>query len=132
MIIELDHQIIPQLPYTWRMALTQGTTGVIATPSESQTNNIIQLAENLVPVIKLINSCAINSWLRTPVHNALVGGSVHSQHLLGNAVDLHPIFNTVEDCKALLKTMSNRKLFFEINTSNWLHVDQGHDHDFIA
>ena len=132
MIIELDHQIISALPYTWRMALTQGNTGVIATPSESQTNNIIQLANDLVAVIKLISSCTINSWLRTPIHNIQVGGSSHSAHLLGAAVDLHPINNTVADCKALLKTQVGRVLFYEINTTNWLHVDFIHDHDFIA
>lgn len=132
MIIELDHQIIDQLPFTWRMALTQGATGVIATPSESQTNNIVQLANDLIPIIKLIGSCSVNSWLRTPIHNTQIGGSVHSAHLLGAAVDLHPQDNTVADCKALIKTMEKRNLFFEINTSNWLHLDFMHDHDFIA
>jgi zinc D-Ala-D-Ala carboxypeptidase len=131
-IIELDHQIIPDLPYTWRMALTQGNTGVVATPSESQTNNIVQLANDLVAVIKLIGSCTVNSWLRTPIHNIQVGGSPHSAHLLGAAVDLHPVDNTVADCKALLKTQVGRVLYFEINTTNWLHLDFVHNHDFIA
>jgi hypothetical protein len=132
MIIELDHQIIPALPYTWRMALTQGNTGVIATPSESQTNNIVQLANDLIAIIKLIGTCKINSWLRTEEHNRLVGGSLHSSHLLGCAVDLHPNENSVADCKALLKTQINRILFFEINTTNWLHLSWIPGHDFIA
>lgn len=132
MIIELDHQIIPQLPYTWRMALTQGNTGVIATPSENQINNILQLANDLIPIIKLIDSCTVTSWLRTENHNAQVGGSIHSAHLLGAAVDLVPIHNTVADCKALLKTQTGRVLFYEINTTNWLHLDYIHDHDFVA
>lgn len=132
MIIELDHQIISELPYTWRRALTQGNTNVIATPSEIQTNNIVQLANDLVPVIKLIGSCTINSWLRTSEHNAQVGGSIHSAHLLAAAVDLHPLSNTVERCKELLKTQIGRVLFYEINTTNWLHLDFIHNHDFIA
>jgi Peptidase M15 len=131
-IITLDNKIIDALPYTWRMALTQGTTGVIATPSESQTNNIIQLANDLVAVIELIGACSINSWLRTPIHNTQVGGSLHSAHLLGAAVDLHPINNTVEDCKALLAVQAGRFLFYEINTSSWLHLDYIHTHDFVA
>ncbi len=131
-IITLDNQIIPALPFTWRNALTQGSTGVIATPSPSQTDNIIQLANDLVAVIKLCGSFTINSWLRTPIHNTQVGGSVHSAHLLGAAVDLHPVDNTVADCKALLKTQVGRVLYFEINTTNWLHLDYIHNHDFLA
>ena len=132
MIIELDHQIIPELPYVWLDALRQGDIGVIATPSESQTNNIVQLANDLVPVIKLIGTCTVNSWLRTPIHNAQVGGSPHSAHLLGAAVDLHPQNRSVEECKNLLKTQTGRVLFFEINTTTWLHLDFIHNHDFIA
>src|SRR6202453_2365598 len=110
MIIELDHQIIAELPYTWRMALTQGATGVIATPSDYQTSNIVQLANDLIPIVKLCGTFSINSWLRTPIHNTQVGGSPNSAHLLGAAVDLHPINNTVADCKALIRTMQNRQL----------------------
>jgi hypothetical protein len=131
-IITLDNRIIPALPFTWRNALTQGTTGVIATPSPSQTDNIVQLANDLVAVIKLIGSCTVNSWLRTPIHNTQVGGSAHSAHLLGAAVDLHPVDNTVADCKALLKTQVGRVLYFEINTTTWLHLDYIHNHDFLA
>lgn len=131
-IISLDDKIIPDLPYTWRMALTQGNTGVVATPSDTQTKNIVQLAHDLVSVIKCINSCTVNSWLRTPEHNAAVGGSIHSAHLLGAAVDLHPQFNSVADCKELLKNQVGRILFYEINTTNWLHLDFIHDHDFVA
>ena len=132
MIIELDHQIIPDLPYTWKDALTQGNSGVVATPSENQIENIIQLARDLIPVVKLCGAFHINSWLRTPQHNASVGGALHSAHLLGAAVDLHPLDKSVADCKAIWKTVSNRNLFFEINTSVWWHLDFIHDHDFIA
>jgi|ERR1700677_127907 len=132
MIIELDHQIIPELPYTWRDALTQGATGIVAAPSESQSENIIQLANDLVPIVKLLGTLSVNSWLRTPLHNSQVGGSSHSAHLLGAAVDLHPYDRPVEECKNLLRAQIGRVLFFEINTTNWLHLDFIHEHDFIA
>ena len=125
-------QIIPELPYTWREALTQGSTGVMAQPTEEQINNVIQLANLLIPIIELIGSCSINSWLRTPEHNAQVGGAGHSAHLLGAAVDLHPLHETVENCKALISNMIDRKLFFERNTTTWLHLDFKHNHDFLA
>lgn len=132
MIIQLDNPIIESLIYTWREALTQGNTGIIAAPSPSQTDNIVQLATDLVPVIKLIGPCTVNSWLRTPVHNANVGGAPHSAHLLGAAVDLHPLDRSVAECKVILHTQIGRVLFYEINTTTWLHLDFIHDHDFIA
>lgn len=114
------------------MALTQGNTGVIATPSESQTENIVQLAKDLIPIIKCIGASSVNSWLRTAFHNNAVGGALHSAHLLGAAVDLHPTVYPVEECKHIISGMANRVLFYEINTTNWLHLDFVHNHDFIA
>ena len=73
-ITQIDDQIIPELPFTWRMALTQGNTNVVATPSSSQLQNIEQLAKDLIPIIELIGPCSVNSWLRTPEHNIAVGG----------------------------------------------------------
>src|ERR1700677_1928738 len=132
MIIRLDDQIIPEVPFTWRDALTQGDTGAVATPSDSQLQNIEQLAKDLIPIVQSVDSFRVNSWLRTPQHNAAVGGASHSADLLGAAVDLHPNTKTVQQCKDLIKAMTNRILFFEINTTTWVHLDFIHTHDFIA
>jgi hypothetical protein len=61
-----------------------------------------------------------------------VGGASHSQHLLGNACDLHPKNHSVAQAKEIIKQMPNRKLFYEINTLNWLHLSPIPNHDFIA
>lgn len=131
-ITQLDDKIIPEVPFTWRDALIQGDTGVVTTPSDFQLQNIEQLAKDLIPILQSVDSFRVNSWLRTPQHNAAVGGSPHSAHLLGAAVDLHPVTKTVQQCKDMIKAMTNRVLFFEINTTNWLHLDFIHDHDFYA
>lgn len=130
--MNLDEQIIPELPYTWRDALTQGSTGVVADATEEEIVNVKQLAVFLVPVIIAIGSCRVNSWLRTPTHNAAIGGASHSSHLLGAACDLHPETQTVAECKEIIKAMTDRKLFYEINTTNWLHLSWIPGHDFIA
>lgn len=130
--MNLDEQIIPELPFTWRDALTQGTTGIIADPPQEILDNVKQLTIYLIDIVGPIDNFRVNSWFRTPEHNQAVGGASHSSHLLGAACDLHPTTKTVAECKELIKALSDRKLFFEINTTTWLHLDFKHDHDFIA
>ncbi len=53
-------------------------------------NNAVQLATNLefLRSAFLNRPIKINSWYRTPTHNAAIGGSPNSQHLLAKAADI--------------------------------------------
>jgi hypothetical protein len=130
--MNLDDSIIPGSPFTWREALTQGTTGVVATPTPDQEAAIVKQATLLSEILTVIGPCGVNSWLRTPEHNKAVGGARYSAHLQGAATDLRPLTMPVDVAKRKLGALTNRKLFFEINTTNWLHLDFIHNHDFIA
>lgn len=118
--------------FTWRQALTQGNTGVVATPSPEQQRNIEIQAHLLEGIWRCIGPFTITSWLRTPEHNRAVGGATHSSHLVGAATDLKPLHMTVEEAKKKIRAESAYPGGMEINTTTWVHADHIHTHDFIA
>jgi len=66
---------------------------------------------------------SIDSMIRTPIHNASVGGAPHSAHVSGQAADL--IFDTGMDMvKAAYEALAIGFMGIEVDAGNQhLHVD---------
>ena len=71
----------------------------------------------------------ITSGYRTPAHNAKVGGSKSSQHLLGRAADIQVAGTSVEDVAAYAESLMpdwggvGRYPVKAGRTTGWVHVD---------
>lgn len=66
----------------------------------------------------------INSACRCPEHNAKVGGSKNSQHVLGRAVDIRVIGHTPEEIAAVVEELMPDWGGIGIYPSkNFVHVD---------
>lgn len=113
---------------------------VVKTCSEGIDTNIINNARRLAetclePVRNRINRpLIVNSWYRSSKYNALVGGKKTSQHIKGEAVDIHldadcwkielaqlvPLFKAYADYDQLIVESSP--------TAHWLHVSHTDRH----
>lgn len=84
-----------------------------------------ELLANLVALIGLLTQIRveygsmifINSWYRSPSHNAEVGGSPTSQHLVGGAVDI-----TATDLTKLIEVIKKYEFGQLIIYKNYLHL----------
>ena len=71
----------------------------------------------------------ITSGYRTPAHNAAVGGSKSSQHLLGRAADIQVASTSVEDVAAYAESLMpdwggvGRYPVKAGRATGWVHVD---------
>lgn len=121
---------IPGTMFTWRMALTQGTTGVIVKPSKEQRLAIIKQSHALVPVFNLLGGFVITSWLRSLQHNLAIGGAPKSAHLLGLATDFVPSHCTPAEARQKIKASGVYPGAGEEDTKTWVHLDLFHNHWF--
>lgn len=110
-------------PFRWRQALSQGSTGVVAIPLPQYHDNIIRQAVALTPVYHLLGGFTVTSWLRTPEHNAAVGGAPKSIHLLGLATDFSPSHMTPEEARVKIKASGVYPGRGEEGTQTWVHLD---------
>lgn len=92
-------------------------------------NNIRNLAAKLEAIRAQLGGTAIhiNSGFRTPEHNVEVGGKKHSQHLLGNAVDIvvegmspTQVFTALKGWMGGLGHYPNKP-----KRPGWVHIDDG-------
>ena len=72
--------------------------------------NVQELAVNLQMLRDYIGtSISINSGYRSPKHNKKIGGSVNSQHLLGNAADIVVTGKTPKEVKEIIENLISEK-----------------------
>lgn len=98
------------------------------TPSEEIKCNINQLIDNILDPLRESwkQPIIVSSGYRCPKLNKIVGGASSSQHLLGQAADIHTKSNSREDNKRLFNLIKELKLPYDqlINEYNykWIHV----------
>lgn len=99
------------------------------TPTQEVIENLTQLVDNILDPLREVwgRPIYVNSGYRSPELNVKVGGSVGSQHKLGQAADIttgNPYNN-----EKLFKLIQNLKLPFDqlIDEKNysWIHVSYG-------
>lgn len=118
--------------FTWRQALTQGSTGIIAIPTKEQYENICRQAHSLQPVFHLLGGFTVTSWLRTPEHNKSIGGAPSSMHLTGLATDFVPAHCTPDEARAKIKQSGVYPGRTELNAKTWCHYDLKNNKDFTV
>lgn len=98
------------------------------TPSEEIKCNINQLIDNILDPLRESwkQPIIVSSGYRCPKLNKIVGGASSSQHLLGQAADIHTKSNSREDNKRLFNLIKELKLPYDqlINeySYKWIHV----------
>ena len=105
--------------------------GILNEPTEEEKKNIIALIENVLDPLREAWGAPIivTSGFRCKKLNSAVGGSKTSQHMLGQAADIHTKSNTREDNKRLYELIKKLDLPVDqcINEYgySWVHVSYG-------
>ena len=95
-------------------------------------SDTVMVDEALTVVLQCIREHfgkAVTSGYRTPAHNAAVGGSKSSQHLLGRAADIQVAGTSVEDVAAYAESLMpdwggvGRYPVKAGRATGWVHVD---------
>lgn len=97
-------------------------------PSKEVVDNLELLCKNILdPLREMIGAIQISSGYRSPKTNEKVGGVPNSQHVLGQAADIHPVKISHAEAFALIKKSSLPfdQLIWEYGTKqepNWIHI----------
>lgn len=103
-------------------------------PNKEIENNLNQLITNILDPLREAwgNPIIVSSGYRCSALNKAVGGASTSQHLLGQAADIHTKSNSREDNKKLFELIKSLKLPYDqlINEYNykWIHVSYSPRH----
>ena len=112
--------------------LTASTTakrkGIDNTPDATVKANLTALVANILDPLREAygKPIVVSSGYRCPKLNRAVGGAAKSQHVTGQAADIHTLSDTPADNKKLYDLILKLKLPFDqlINeyNFNWVHV----------
>lgn len=103
-------------------------------PNKEIESNLNQLITNILDPLREAwgNPIIVSSGYRCSALNKAVGGASTSQHLLGQAADIHTKSNSREDNKKLFELIKSLKLPYDqlINEYNykWIHVSYSPRH----
>lgn len=102
------------------------------TPNKSELANLRLLAETVLEPLRTAygKPIVVSSGFRCAALNKAVGGARSSQHLLGQAADIHALSGTAEDNKALFETAASLVRLHTINVGqlideygySWVHI----------
>ena len=104
------------------------------TPSQAVVDKLTALVENVLDPLREAWGAPIivTSGYRSPALNRAVKGAPTSQHVLGEAADIHTVSDTKEDNKKLYELIKKLKLPVDqcINEHDfdWIHVSYGPRH----
>lgn len=106
--------------------------GIDNTPNNSELNSLRELCEAILQPIrnKYGKSIVVSSGYRNLRLNKLVKGSPTSQHVKGEAADIHTVSDTKSDNKKLFDLIKDMVLKGEIYVGqlineydyNWIHI----------
>ena len=105
---------------------------IMNTPTDEEFQRLVKLVTTVLQPIrdKYGKTIYISSGFRNSELNRLVGGSKTSQHLRGEAADIHTVSNTKEDNKALFDLIAKMVQDGDIKVGQlideydykWIHV----------
>ena len=102
--------------------------GIDNTPDATVKANLTALVANILDPLREAygKPIVVSSGYRSPKLNRAVGGAAKSQHVTGQAADIHTLSDTPADNKKLFDLILKLKLPFDqlINeyNFNWVHV----------
>lgn len=102
--------------------------GIDNTPDATVRANLTALVANILDPLREAygKPIVVSSGYRSPKLNKAVGGAAKSQHVTGQAADIHTLSDTPADNKKLYDLILKLKLPFDqlINeyNFNWVHV----------
>ena len=103
------------------------------TPTDKVWQNLLALVTNVLDPLRLAwgRPIKVSSGYRCPKLNKAVGGASQSQHIYGQAADIHSLTDHPDDNMALLKCLIESNLPFDqliceypdkLGRPNWIHV----------
>jgi len=114
--------------YELTASSTAKRKGIDNTPDATVRANLTALVANILDPLREAygKPIVVSSGYRSPKLNRAVGGAAKSQHVTGQAADIHTLSDTPADNKKLYDMILKLKLPFDqlINeyNFNWVHV----------